>query len=371
MVKSSATHAFDFLARPVPTGSLPPVCVAYGDDAFLRRLVVRSIRQAVASGDDDDLSISQFDGGQCEWRDVSDGLSTMSLFGGDANLVIVSPADDFVTKYRAQLEDYVGSPNVKSTLVLAVNSFPGNTRLSKMVAASGKPIECRLPFTPGSKKNVDVARVVEWLVNWAQTEHQLKLDTPSAQLMYDLIGDDLGLIDQEIAKLAVTVDDPQAVTLQEIQGVVGGWRMKTAFDLIDAAADGNSGEALRQLDRILQAGEHPLAMFGAVSWSLRRYALALRAIEEMERTGQRVNFDGALQLAGFRNFKMSPTASRTELKAANSRLRQIGRQRAGQIFGWLLETDLQLKGSHSHERRARAALEFLLLNLAKQTAPEK
>jgi len=362
-------HAFDFLARPVKVTSLPLVCVVFGDESFLKRLVLQAIQQSLVEGDDSDFASGQFEGADCQWRDVGDELGTMSLFGSDKRTVFVSAADDFVTRCRTQLEDYVEAANEKSILVLDVKSWPGNTRLAKSVAKKGLAVECRLPLVPRSKRNIDVQRVVNWLIAWAEQSHQLRLDSLSARQLYDLVGDHLGLIDQELAKLAVTVEDvQQVVTPRQVQDIVGGWRVKTAFDLINAAADGNAGEALRQLDRLLQSGEHPLAMFGAIAWSLRRYAVALRAIEVMERKGQRVNFEGALRFAGFRDFKPAPSDPQTELKAAESRLRQIGRGRANEIFRWLLDTDLQMKGSHSQERRARMALEFLLLKLAKQTA---
>jgi hypothetical protein len=46
----------------------------------------------------------------------------------------------------------------------------------------------------------------------------------------------------------------------------------------------------------------------------------------------------------------------------------LGRQRAGQLYRWLLELDLALKGSHSQEDRARWALEELVLRMAKRSA---
>ena len=366
------THAFDFLSGSIEVGSLPPVCVVFGDETFLKRLVLSGIRRALTEVGGDDFDFRQFAGADCEWCDVVDELCTRTLFGGGKRTVFLSAADEFVTRCRTQLEDYVKSENDKSILLLDVNTWPGNTRLAKSVAKVGLPVDCRLPLVARSKRNIDVQRIVKWLVVWARQMHQLQLDHFSAQQLYDLVGDNLGLIDQEMAKLAVTVDDIQeVVTPQQIQDIVGGWRVKTAFDLINSAADGEVAEAMRQLDRMLQAGEHPLAMFGAISWSLRRYAVALRAIEAMERKRQRVDFVAALRFAGFRDFKLSSADSLTEVKAAEKRLRQIARHRADKIFRWLLETDLQMKGSHSHGRRARMALEFLLLKLAKQTVHQR
>jgi hypothetical protein len=47
---------------------------------------------------------------------------------------------------------------------------------------------------------------------------------------------------------------------------------------------------------------------------------------------------------------------------------QLGRGRAGQLYEWLMELDLALKGSHSPENRARWALEQLVLRMARRSA---
>jgi DNA polymerase-3 subunit delta len=71
--------------------------------------------------------------------------------------------------------------------------------------------------------------------------------------------------------------------------------------------------------------------------------------------GQRVVFSQILEKAGFRPY---------EVGKAEARLRRIGRSRAKELLSWLVELELQLKGSHSGEDRARLALEAFLLKLS-------
>jgi DNA polymerase-3 subunit delta len=61
---------------------------------------------------------------------------------GDRRLVVVDDADDFVTKYRSNLEKLVEKPAKKSVLVLDVTTWPKSTRLYKQVAARGLDVEC-------------------------------------------------------------------------------------------------------------------------------------------------------------------------------------------------------------------------------------
>ncbi len=59
------------------------------------------------------------------------------MFGGGERLVVIDQADDFVSRYRAELERYAEHPKTSSVLVLDVASWPSNTRLYKALAGKG------------------------------------------------------------------------------------------------------------------------------------------------------------------------------------------------------------------------------------------
>jgi DNA polymerase-3 subunit delta len=347
---------------------LAGVCVLFGDEPFLKRLAMQEVRKLVV-GDDRDVPVTTHD---CEeampqWRDVADDLATVSLFGGGSpRLVVLERADAFVTANRQRLEDYVAKPKSSGVLLLEVDDWPANTRLYKAVDQSGLQINCRPPERQqGKTKSLDEGAVVKWIVGWGKTQHQVALDKEAAQLLLDLTGPSFGVLDQDLAKLALFVKTGQKVTAELVQQIVGGWRTKTTWDLVDAAAAGDAGEALVQLDRLLQSGEHALALVGSISWSLRRYASATRVFQQAERRGERIGLKEALTQAGVRDWPFGALAKGEE------RLKQLGRQRAGKLYRWLLELDLSLKGTHSADDRARWALEQLILRMAKGTAAEK
>ena len=116
----------------------------------------------------------------------------------------------------------------------------------------------------------------------------------------------------------------------------GGWRTKTAWDLLDAALDGQTAEALVQLDRLLLAGEAPIALLGQVAATLAPLCGG-RAIGRASRScrpSARV-CGTALEQAGVKPFVIAKS---------EGQLRRLGRARAGRAFHWLLEADLALKG---------------------------
>lgn len=353
---SNTVHAFDFLAK-APAG-VPPVVVLFGSESFLKRLATRALRKAIVG--DDDAPFTTLEGASAEWRDVIDELSTMSLFGGERRLVIVEAADPFVSKERGRLESYVDKPRSSGVLILDVGTWASNTKLYKAVDKIGLQVDCRAPEkTIGKRKVLDEGRLGKWLIAWTQKQHKAKLEATAAEQLLEIIGAEFGLLDQSLSKLALFAGEGGKIDVQMVRDVVGGWRSQTIWELIDAAADGDAGEALKQLDRLLQAGEHPVALFGQISWSLRRFAAATRVYQEAERAKRRISVRDALIQAGI------PHWNTKGLERAESQLKQLGRGRAGRIYQWLLETDLALKGSHSNPHRARFALERLFLRMAK------
>lgn len=358
---SQTLPVLDFLAakeQPRPAG----VCVLFGDEPFLKRLALAAVRRLVV-GDGADVPVTTHDCQERppEWRDVADELATVSLFGGGGpRLVLLEGADAFVSANRQRLEDYVAQPRRSGVLLLEVDEWPSNTRLYKAVEKSGLQIDCRPPQRQsGKSKSLDEGQIVRWIVGWGRTQHKVVLASDAAQLLLDLTGPAFGVLDQDLAKLALFVKPGEKVSAEMVQQIVGGWRTKTTWDLVDAAAGGDAGEALVQLDRLLQSGEHPLALVGSISWSLRRYAAATRIFQQAERRGEKMRLGEALSQSGVRDWPQG-TLSRAE-----DRLKQLGRSRAGRLYRWLLELDLSLKGTHSPEDRARWALEQLILRMAK------
>lgn len=359
----STKHAFDFLAEQ--SAAKPPgVCVAFGDEPFLKRLVLRELRRRVL-GDEADVPVASYDcqERQPDWRDVADELATVSLFGGGSpRLVILERADGFVSANRPKLEDYVAKPRTSGVLVLDVDEWAANTRLYKAVDQAGLQIDCRPPTKGGKNKDPDEAAIAKWIVAWGKSQHNVALGADAARLLLDLTGPVFGLLDQNLAKLALLIPAGAKATPEQVQEIIGGWRGKSTWDLVDAAAGGDAADALAQLDKLLQAGEHPLALVGSLGWSLRRYAAATRIFQQSERAGRKMPIREALTQAGFRDWPIGSVA------AAEKRLLQLGRQRGGKLYQWLIELDLALKGSHSQDDRARWALEQLVLRMSKPPA---
>ncbi|TWT31292.1 DNA polymerase III subunit delta [Posidoniimonas corsicana] len=323
-----------------------------GDEPFLKREVLHSVRERLSDGND--LACSTYAGRECDWRDVADALTSVSLFGG-ASAAIVEDADPFVTRFRPQLEDYAAKERHAGTLVLDVKTWPSNTRLAKAQAGKGLVVKCQVPER-GAEVGQFQRAAKKWLAQRAEGVHGSPVEAGALDALFDLLPLSLGVMDQEVSKLALLAGEGAAIDADLVHRHVGGWRTRKTWDMIDAIADGDASDALEQLDRLLRAGEQPIGLMAQVASSLRRFSAAACLIAQAEANGRRTSLRDALERAGVMKFKLAD---------AERQLKQIGRARAAQLDQWLLDADLALKGHNSTPGRGRTELECLIVRLSK------
>jgi DNA polymerase-3 subunit delta len=315
---------------------LRPIYVLFGDEEFLRGQAWQAIRRRVL-GSDDEFGIGRFDGPEATIADVLDELATLPFFG-KYRLVMVDDADPFVTQYRPLLEKYAESPVPRGVLVLSVKTWPSNTRLAKIVQKTGVAVECRLP-----------PQLPAWCQAWAQQRYGKKLATDAADLLVELSGGGLGQLDTELNKLTAYVGERKEIRHADVDQLVAAGRVETIWKLIGIACQGETAQALEMLDRLLVAGEAPVALLAAMATQLRRLAKAARLMLDG------TPLSPALAEAGI------PAWPRAQ-DEARAQLRHLGRDRLLKLFDWLLETDLGLKGSS--ELLPRTQLERLLVRVS-------
>lgn len=334
-------HATDFLKKPEKT-KIESIVVLYGTERYLRQKCQAAVaRQVLGSEDGDEIGLSRFEGKDADLKSVLDELLTISMWG-DKRLVVVEDADDFVTKHRVGLEKFLQKPPKKSVLLLLVKKWQKTTRLYKLVEKIGLNLSCE-PL-----KDREIPR---WLIDTAREQFEKDLARPAASLMLELAGSSLGLLEQELSKLASYVGDREKITAEDVTQLVGGWRAETTWAMVDALIAGNPGQALVCLDKLLAAREAPLMILGGLAFKFRQLTQAT----EMARLGTKLPL--ALQKAG---------VWRNNLEAAEKYLRRIGRPRAESIAGQILDVRESLGGSKGSLSPAqqRIVLETLLIRLS-------
>src|SRR5262249_20141353 len=163
----------------------------------------------------------------------------------------------FVTEFRSQLEKHVAKP-AKGVLILEVRTWLATTKLAKAIPDAAT-IACKAPRP---------AQLPAWCAQRAKSAYSKKLADPAARALLELIEPSLGLLDQELAKLATYVGTAAEITAEDVDTLVGRSRGADVFRILDAIGQGKAGEALAILQRALADGEEPIGILGAFSWQL-------------------------------------------------------------------------------------------------------
>jgi DNA polymerase-3 subunit delta len=354
-------HAFAFLSQPA--GQLPDVVALLGSDSTLRSWAMQSLT--------DDSDFTSFDGAEANWSDLRDELSTASLFDlVGKRAIVLRDADEFIAEVAAKegekpkenpnrkhLEQYLAKPGSSARLILEFDKLPANTRIYKALSTNHLLIACGSGSDDKPGVTADARR--KFLNSYVARRHQASLSREAADALVEMIGHDIGMLDTEIAKLALYLDPGGKIEEPLVREIVAGWQAKTIWQIKGAIAAGDAAEALRQLDKLISGGQRPIALFPQIAWSLRRLAMATAVVEQRERLGLPWQLGEVLSATGCKPF---------ELADAQKQIRAIGRERGSQLLPWLLEADLRLKGTHSADGRDRFVLEQLVVKLAKSAS---
>lgn len=97
-----------------------------------------------------------------------------------------------------------------------------------------------------------------------------RIEPDAAALLAELRGNDTMRLGAEIEKLLLYTGGSRAIGTDDVLSLVAAGEAPTAWALVDAVADGDARRALPALTRLLEEGEAPPAIVGALASRLRQ-----------------------------------------------------------------------------------------------------
>ena len=313
-----------------------PLYVVFGDDPYLRRESIRKAIREEIPDDEADVGVARFEGSSAKLADVVDELRTLPFFS-KRRVALVEEADPFVTAFRKELETYVEAPSSSGSLILAVRSWPGNTRLAKSAAKLGPAIDCSSPKD---------AELIQWLPSYAKRTGA-KIGADAVRLLLDLVGPEPGLLVAEVDKLAIATAHVGEIRREDVARFVESGRLEQIWDVVNAAAAGDGIRATKLLDDLIASGEHPVGLLARMASNL----LKLHHTGRLRAT--RMTLAEACQALGI-NAYFSQSMGKQHAHLGPTRVDRLPRD--------LLQADLDLKGGS--QLPPRVVLEVLLMRLA-------
>ncbi|GHT13668.1 hypothetical protein FACS1894170_09910 [Planctomycetales bacterium] len=335
--------ANDFLWQPDKYPA-KGVCVVFGKNSFFKSNIIRHLRSQVLSDDDAEFSFVLFDGQNAVLKDVLGETSTTAMFGGGMKFILIDDADKFVTKYRSELEKFAEVLPKSAVLVLQLTAFPNSTKLYKIIESTGLII---------AAEDIPDKDVLKWITQWSKSSYKIPCESDAADMLFQRVGNEPALLDQELAKLSLVADANRGITAKMVEEFVGSWRSRTAFDMLDCALASQTAAAVLLLDKLFLAGENAVAVYAQIAATLRKLAAATEYILDAERNGTRMSVKSALEKSGVKGFVLDKT---------EKQLINLGRERGGKMLEMLVKLDLDLKGGSRSD--PRQILETFLVSIA-------
>jgi DNA polymerase-3 subunit delta len=242
----------------VPEKPVHRLYVLHGHDDYLRRQCKQDIIRQVIGESQSELVLAEFDE-SAELSAVLDELRT-APFLAPRRLVVVHPADGFVSRFRAQLEAYLEKPSATGSLLLVIDRWQPNAKIAKLAAKVGEVIACTAPAG---------RQLEEWLAKAAGARGK-KLARDAAVALALFVGQDLARLDSEIEKLCLYVADRKEITEQDVLTTSIASAGPADFALANAVEAGRTGEALAAMRGMITRRGQEFRALGMLNWAIRR-----------------------------------------------------------------------------------------------------
>ena len=225
-------------------------------EAFLAEEALDRIRSESGT---DPLSEVSLDAGSSA-REILEALETPSLLGGK-RLVVINGAESLKKEQVEALTRYVEAPAPSSVLVLISS---GRIKLADVAKKAGIVMQLEPPRG---------RRLVSWVRERAR-RHSLKLDDKGAWALVDSVGTELRDLDAALSQLATRLGTGAQAGAAEVRTAFPRLADQRIYAFTDAVGERRLDQAMTALRRLLDQGEPPLVLFGALSAHVRRLLLA-------------------------------------------------------------------------------------------------
>ena len=153
-----------------------------------------------------------------------------------------------------------------------VGKVDRRTLFSKAAAKLGGVIEIA-PIKP--------YEIPKFASGYCRQEYGKTLNSAAAQMLVQLVGDEVGRICSEIEKLSLFTGSRKTITEADVQHVVGANRIYGAFEVIDAIMERKIDEGLCRLRNMFQSDKSTeYTVIGAFGYHFRRLFAARAMLDK-------------------------------------------------------------------------------------------
>jgi len=332
-----------YIAKPDP--KLRGILV-YGPDSGLVRERAESLARSVAPDLEDPFRVMTLPGSAlaADPARLHDEMAALSFTGGRRLVRVKDAGDALGVLFAGQLD---APPPGDSVAIVEAGDLAARSALRR--AFEGAKNAVAVPCY------ADGARELAELVTSVLSSHKIAASAEAREYLVTRLGGDRGLSRAELEKLALYAGDGGRIGLEDAIACVGDSAALSVDDAVFAAAEGNTAELERALQRAFQEGESSVGILRA----------AMRHFEKLHLAGSRIaagmSADAALQ-------SLRPPIFFKLQERFLDVLRQWSPRKTSAAFDLLLEAERQCKRTGFPDR---TICSDALLRLARGAQPKR
>ena len=287
MANSNYQESDDFksVRNAIRNNPLEKVYIIYGEEAYLRDKVIDEIaKKRFNGGDIDPMSWEVYRSSEVGAQKVVDATRTISLFGG-TKVVIYHDIDKLPVADIAILANYAANP-VRAHLVLTATKLDSRGASTKSTkSAKGAPSKTALlQQLVNSARTYYFAPLPYWdepgqenFIRFTASEKKLRINSQAVEVLRDLIGPNLALIERAVEKLYIAYGSDRVITPDMVEEQVIDTRQRSVFELTKAISNRNLVEAMTALHTLIAQDQEPVVINGTLAMHARRLIAVKRA----------------------------------------------------------------------------------------------
>lgn len=325
-----------------------PLYLLYGTEPFLINEVKEKLLANVLTEEETEFNFSSYDLEESSVDAAIEDAETLPFLGEKKLVILHNPV--FLTSLKGKervnhdlkrLEAYIENPAPFTVLVFTgeYEKLDERKKLVKLLKKNAEVLEAK----PLDEKNLK-----KWVKDRAAYMNVM-IAEEAIDLLLQLTGNDLMIINEEISKLSLYAADSKLITEEAVEKLISRSLEQNIFTLVDKVVKRDIKEALRIYYDLLKQNEEPIKILAVLSGQFR----LIYQVKEMTTRGY-----GQKQIAGM--LKVHPYRVKLAAGQANS----FSSEELIRIMDKLADSDLKLKSTGMDKK---VIIELFLMQLAKRS----
>ncbi len=238
--------AIEFLAY-LKKSKLDLVLLIYGEESLLIDETVGALRKKLVDPATSAFNLDIFDGEKADIGRILSAITSWPMIG-QHRVVIVRNVEQLNKADRDRLLPYIQKPPSTTYQIYTAAKINGREKFYATAKTIGAEVECKPLYDN---------QIPQWLQGrFSQIGKQIV--SQAGQRLHLSVGNDLYDLANEIEKLDIYTGDRKNITLEDVEFIVGKWRVNTIYDLQRKIGERLPGDAMALMRHLVLNGEAPI-----------------------------------------------------------------------------------------------------------------